>query len=86
MEGVPVRDTLFSPYATDNCAEAVATALRVSEEEQFIAMRTMRAVVAEFNIYRWAEDLIADAARLRADMADLLQSHETGWQRELLRA
>jgi trehalose 6-phosphate synthase len=36
------------------------------ELEQRERMRSMRTFVAEFNIYRWAGRMIADAARLRS--------------------
>jgi trehalose 6-phosphate synthase len=76
---------VVNPYAVDDCAEAVAKALRMSDEEQSTRMRAMRSVVAEFNTYRWAGDMLGDAARLRADLTQL-QDQQTPWQRELLRA
>jgi trehalose 6-phosphate synthase len=33
--------------------------------EQQDRMRAMRALVAEFNVYRWAGRMLVDAARLR---------------------
>jgi trehalose-6-phosphate synthase len=54
-----------NPYAVDDCAQALATALTMPGEEQAARMRAMRAVVARFNTYRWAADMLADAARLR---------------------
>jgi trehalose 6-phosphate synthase len=38
----------------------------MSEAEQRERMRSMRAFVAEFNVYRWAGRMLADAARLRS--------------------
>ena len=35
------------------------------EDEQRDRMRSMRALVAEFNVYRWAGRMLVDAARLR---------------------
>jgi trehalose 6-phosphate synthase len=35
------------------------------KEEQRDRMRSMRALVAEFNVYRWAGRMLVDAARLR---------------------
>jgi trehalose 6-phosphate synthase len=58
---------LVNPYAIDACARALATSLQMSIDEQVRRMRTMRAVVAEFNAYRWAGEMLADAARLRAN-------------------
>lgn len=36
-----------------------------SEREQADPMRAMRALVAEFNVYRWAGRMLVDAARRR---------------------
>jgi trehalose 6-phosphate synthase len=77
---------VVNPFAVDDCAEALAKALRMSDEEQSARIRAMRSVVAEFNTYRWAGDMLADAARLRADVAQLPQDQGTSWQRELLPA
>jgi trehalose 6-phosphate synthase len=75
-----------NPYSIDDCARAVAEALRMPEEEQSTRMRAMRAVVAEFNTYRWAGEMMADAARTRADRTHLVREQQTAWQRELLPA
>ena len=37
----------------------------MSEEEQQNRMRAMRTMVAEFNVYRWAGRMLADAGKLR---------------------
>ena len=37
----------------------------MSVEEQRDRMRSMRAFVAEFNVYRWAGRMLVDAARIR---------------------
>jgi trehalose 6-phosphate synthase len=37
----------------------------MSPREQGERMRAMRALVAEFNVYRWAGRMLADAARVR---------------------
>jgi trehalose 6-phosphate synthase len=58
---------LVNPRAIDQCARALARALQMPVEEQACRMRTMRAVVAESNAYRWAGEMLADAARLRAN-------------------
>jgi trehalose 6-phosphate synthase len=43
----------------------MAAALQMSEHEQRERMRSMRRVVAEFNVYRWAGRMLVDAAELR---------------------
>jgi trehalose 6-phosphate synthase len=37
----------------------------MSPREQRDRMRAMRALLAEFNVYRWAGRMLVDAARLR---------------------
>lgn len=56
---------IVNPYDIDEASAALATALRMSPEEQRDRMRAMRAFVAEFNIYRWAGRMLVDAARVR---------------------
>jgi trehalose 6-phosphate synthase len=38
----------------------------MSAEEQQDRMRAMRALIGEFNVYRWAGRMLVDAARLRS--------------------
>ena len=57
---------IVNPYDFDEAAEAQATALEMSPGEQRERLRSMRAFVAEFNVYRWAGRMLRDAARLRA--------------------
>ncbi|MBK5254938.1 MAG: trehalose-6-phosphate synthase [Vicinamibacteria bacterium] len=56
---------VVNPYDLDQSAEAMAAALMMPIEEQRARLRSMRAYVAEFNIYRWAGRMLRDAARLR---------------------
>jgi trehalose 6-phosphate synthase len=37
----------------------------MAEAEQEARMRAMRALVSEYNVYRWAGRMLVDAARLR---------------------
>ena len=46
-------------------AKAVLHALLMSPEEQRNRMRLMRDLVRERNVYRWAAQMLLDAARLR---------------------
>lgn len=57
---------LVNPYDLDEASSAFAAALAMPESEQRERMRAMRAIVAEFNVYRWAGTMLADAARLRS--------------------
>ena len=54
---------LVNPYATDNFAEAIKTALEVPRDERQKRMRKMREVVRENNIYKWAADIISELVR-----------------------
>jgi len=56
---------LVNPYDLEEASEALAIALEMSPEEQEARMRALRAHVSEFNVYRWAGRMLADAARLR---------------------
>jgi len=56
---------IVNPYDLEEASEALATALRMPEAEQAERMRAMRALVSEFNVYRWAGRMLVDAARLR---------------------
>jgi trehalose 6-phosphate synthase len=56
---------IVNPYDLDQASSALAAALGMSPDEQRERMRSMRAFVAEFNVYRWAGRMLVDAARLR---------------------
>jgi trehalose 6-phosphate synthase len=56
---------IVNPYDLEEASDALASALRMSRREQAERMRAMRALVAEFNVYRWAGRMLVDAARLR---------------------
>jgi len=56
---------VVNPYDFDQASAAMAHALAMSLDEQRARMRSMRALIAEFNIYRWAGRMLIDAARLR---------------------
>jgi trehalose 6-phosphate synthase len=77
---------IVNPYAIDDSARALAEALSMPEEEQSRRMRAMRAVVAEFSAYRWAAEMLADAARLRTNPTHLDQDRQAHWQPEVVLA
>lgn len=56
---------IVNPYNIDQCATAIRVALEMPENEQRDRMRTMRGLIQEFNVYRWAGRMLIDAARLR---------------------
>ncbi len=49
-----------NPYATDQFADAIRTALEMPAAERQKRMRRMRAIVQENNVYKWAADIISD--------------------------
>jgi trehalose 6-phosphate synthase len=56
---------IVNPYDLEQSAEAMAAALAMPREEQRERMRSMRRLVSEFNVYRWAGRMLVDAAELR---------------------
>ncbi len=54
-----------NPYDVEDAARALFRALTMDPLEQKRRMRTLRAQISEFNVYRWAGQLVQDAARLR---------------------
>jgi trehalose 6-phosphate synthase len=57
---------IVNPYDLEEASSALAAALSMSREERRDRMRSMRAFVAEFNVYRWAGRMLVDAGRLRS--------------------
>jgi trehalose 6-phosphate synthase len=56
---------IVNPYDIDQCAMALHTALTMPEQEQRARMRSMRGLVQEFNVYRWAGRMLLDASHTR---------------------
>ena len=56
---------VVNPYNIDQCAAAIHLALTMAGTEQRARMRSMRGLVQEFNVYRWAGRMLMDAARMR---------------------
>ncbi|MDO8299749.1 trehalose-6-phosphate synthase [Lacisediminimonas sp.] len=56
---------IINPYHIEQGAEALHRALTMPEGEQRERMRSMRILVRDFNVYRWAGRMLIDAARLR---------------------
>ncbi|HEX8010687.1 MAG TPA: trehalose-6-phosphate synthase [Casimicrobiaceae bacterium] len=56
---------LVNPYHSEQCAHALFRGLTMPADEQRVRMRSMRRLVQEFNVYRWAGAMLLDAARLR---------------------
>ena len=56
---------IVNPYDLGQASDALAAALRMPADEQRERMRSMRRLVSEFNVYRWAGRMLVDAAELR---------------------
>ncbi|HKZ05774.1 MAG TPA: trehalose-6-phosphate synthase [Methylomirabilota bacterium] len=60
-----VEALIVNPYDVEQAAAALHLALVMPSSEQRDRMRSMRSLVQEFNIYRWAGRMLIDAARMR---------------------
>lgn len=56
---------IVNPYDIEQASAALHVALTMSEQEQRERMRSMRSLIQEFNVYRWAGRMLLDAARMR---------------------
>ena len=56
---------IVNPYDIEQSAAALRLALAMPPEEQRARMRSMRNLVQEFNVFRWAGRMLIDAARMR---------------------
>jgi trehalose 6-phosphate synthase len=56
---------MVNPFDIDSVADSIADALTMPAEEQARRMRGMRRQVAEHNVYRWAGEMLLDAAEIR---------------------
>jgi trehalose 6-phosphate synthase len=56
---------IVNPYNVDQCAGALKAALTMPPAEQRDRMRSMRGLIQEFNVYRWAGRMLLDAGQIR---------------------
>jgi trehalose 6-phosphate synthase len=56
---------IVNPYDIDGVADALLTAFAMPAAEQQERMRALRSQVAAHNVYRWAGQMLSDAAQLR---------------------
>ena len=56
---------IVNPYNVDQCAAALHVALTMPQAEQRARMHSMRGLIQEFNVYRWAGRMLLDAAHMR---------------------
>ncbi len=58
---------LVNPYDIDQTADAIRAALEMSPEEKRRRMLRLRKSVREYNIYRWAANLVGELCDMRVD-------------------
>jgi trehalose 6-phosphate synthase len=70
---------IVNPYDIRQAGDALAVALKMPESEQRERMRSMRRLISELNVYRWAGRILVDAAevRRRDRMTDRLSATQT---------
>jgi trehalose 6-phosphate synthase len=68
---------IVNPYDIEQSAVAMHVALTMPPAERTARMRTMRHLVQEFNVYRWAGRMLLDAARMRHRRRVVSQSRES---------
>jgi trehalose 6-phosphate synthase len=70
---------IVNPYDLEGSSDALATALAMPAEEQADRMKSMRSLLSQYNVYRWAGKMLVDAARLRNQerVADRLAGRST---------
>lgn len=56
---------IVNPYDLEGSSNALAVALTMPLDDQQDRMRSMRSILVQFNVYRWAGKMLVDAARLR---------------------
>jgi len=56
---------IVNPYHIEQTADSLHRAITMPGFEQRERMRSMRALVRDFNVYRWAGRMLLDAARVR---------------------
>jgi trehalose 6-phosphate synthase len=56
---------IVNPYDLVGSSDALASALSMPRGEQQDRMRSMRSLLMQYNVYRWAGTMLVDAARLR---------------------
>ncbi|KAB2939509.1 MAG: trehalose-6-phosphate synthase [Hyphomicrobium sp.] len=71
---------IVNPYDAHGLGEAIDEALNMPLNEQRERMRLMRAQVKERNVYRWAGQMLLDAARVRKRrrIVDLAEQRQLG--------
>jgi trehalose-6-phosphate synthase len=71
---------IVNPYHVEETADALFRAATMPEAEQRERMASLRGTVREFNVFRWAGRMLADAGqwRLRSRIEERVRRHQGG--------
>ena len=71
---------IVNPYHVEETADALHRAATMPAAEQRERMASLRSTVQEFNVFRWAGRMLADAGRwrMRARIEARVRSHQAG--------
>ncbi|MFH1444739.1 MAG: trehalose-6-phosphate synthase [Candidatus Peregrinibacteria bacterium] len=75
---------IVNPYHIDQCAQALHRALTMPLSEQRDRLKSMRGVLKEFNVFRWAGRMLIDASRVRQRNRFLARVAATPWYSSFL--
>jgi trehalose 6-phosphate synthase len=76
---------IINPYNVDQFASALRVALTMPAGEQRDRMRSMRSLIQEFNVYRWAGRMLLDASVMRRRTRVLRHGSDVSYGKRLLR-
>jgi trehalose 6-phosphate synthase len=76
---------IINPYNVDQFASALRVALSMPASEQRDRMRSMRSLIQEFNVYRWAGRMLLDASVMRRRTRVLRHGTDVSYGKRLLR-
>jgi len=76
---------IINPYNLDQFASALRVALTMPPGEQRDRMRSMRSLIQEFNVYRWAGRMLLDASVMRRRTRVLRHGTDVSYGKRLLR-
>jgi trehalose 6-phosphate synthase len=63
-----LRDALIvNPYDTEQVSEAIRSGLQMNRGERRLRMERMRQHVKEYNVYRWASNILTDVCAVRLE-------------------
>ena len=68
---------MVNPYDVQQLAGAIHRALEMTTEEESSRMQRMRARVREYNVYRWAANLLSDLTDIRIDTPERIEAGES---------